>query len=454
VLIELRESDAPALITAGGEELSYRALAKAVRAEADALRGQGAGPGKLVALALPDAKQFVVSALAVWECGAVLLPLDVRAGLSPVQALIRRARPFLLRTAAGMERLPDGRELDARVALLLFTSGSSGPPKGVLLSRDGLRANVEAILRYLPAGRAAIVLPLTYSYALVGQVLTTLQAGATALLLGELKYPAEQLEAMVRLKATGLSSVPSSLRLLARAVIEGSGAPELSYVASAGAPLDPATVALIRTAFPGARLWNQYGLTEASPRVAAISDEDPAFAEGSAGRPLQGIDVRAEGEEILVRGPSVMLGYLDDPDATARALAGGWLHTGDVGRLDSSGRLFVHGRGDGVVKCAGERVGLDEVAAVLRECPGVADACVIALPDEALGARLVAFIESTPEVVTAARKALREKLLPAKRPGQIVALAELPRMPSGKIDRQALLRRAGGDGQAGSRESA
>ncbi len=442
VLIDLRESDAPALVTAEGEEFSYRALAEAVRAEAGALREQGAGPGKLVALALPKAKQFVVSALAVWECGAALLPLDVRAGLQPVQALLGRARPFLLRTADAIEQIPQARELDARVALLLFTSGSSGPPKGVLLSRDGLRANVEAILRYLPAARAAIVLPLTYSYALVGQLLTALHAGATALLLGELKYPAEQLAAMVRLQATGLSSVPSSLRLLARAVMEGSDAPGLRYLASAGAPLDAATIALLGSAFPGARIWNQYGLTEASPRVAAISDDDPAFEEGSAGRPLQGVEVRTEREEILVRGPSVMLGYLDDPEATTRALAGGWLHTGDLGRVDPSGRLFVHGRGDGVVKCAGERVGLDEVASVLRECPGVADACVVALPDEALGARLIAFIESTPEVVPAARRTLREKLLPAKRPGQIIALDALPRMPSGKIDRQALQRRA------------
>ena len=247
---------------------------------------------------------------------------------------------------------------------------------------------------------------------------------------------------MVRLGARGLSSVPPSLRLIARAVLEGISAPPLDYLASAGASLDAATVALVRTAFPAARIWNQYGLTEASPRVAAISDADPAFARGAAGRPLQGIELRIDGEEILVRGPSVMLGYLDDPDATSRALLpGGWLRTGDVGHLEE-GCLFVHGRGDGVVKCAGERVGLDEVAAAMRECPGVADACVVALPDEALGARLIAFVEAPASVLADLRKLLRRKLLPAKRPSEIIPVESLPRLPSGKIDRQALRRRA------------
>jgi len=203
MVIELRSSDAPALVKPDGGQLSYRQLAAEVETEARALRAQGAGPGGVVALGVADPQRFLISALAVWKCEAVLLPLDVRAGPGPTESLIRRARPVLLRTAEGLQQLADPRALDPRTAMLLFTSGSSGPPKGVRLSRDGLRANIEAILRYLPPARTAIVLPLTYSYALVGQALTTLHAGATALMLGELKYPAEQLEAMVRLGARG-----------------------------------------------------------------------------------------------------------------------------------------------------------------------------------------------------------------------------------------------------------
>jgi long-chain acyl-CoA synthetase len=456
-MIEIHPGDSIALLTAEGVATSYRALAQEVSAAASRLRARGAGPGRAVAVGLSDPDRLIVAALAVWECGAVLLPLDQRAGLAVTQPLISRARPALLWTQEGLQELPEAREFDARVALLLFTSGSSGAPKGVLLSRAGLRANINAILDYLPIGahpRTALVLPLTYSYALVGQALTTLQAGGTLLLLGGLSYPEEQLAAMVRLQASGLSSVPASLRLLARAVAEGAGAPALGYLASAGAPLDARTVAAIKSAFPRAQLWNQYGLTEASPRVAALSSDDEAFARGAAGRPLRGIEVWAatdgeerlpagESGEIVLRGSSIMLGYLDDPEATARAIdASGALHTSDLGFVDSNGCLFITGRNGGVVKCAGERVGLDEVAAALRACHGVIEACVVALPDEALGARLIGFVESATELRTI-RAELRALLPPAKRPARLYAMDQLPRLPSGKIDRKALERRAG-----------
>ncbi len=455
-MIELSSGDSVALVTAEGAETSYRALTHEVSAAANQLRAAGAGPGRAVAVGLSEPRRFIPAALAVWECGAVLLPLDIRAGLALTQPLIARARPALLWTDDGMQAMPDARSLDPRAALLLFTSGSSGAPKGVLLSREGLRANLNAVLDYLPVRahpRTALVLPLTYSYALVGQALTTLQAGGTLLLLSGLKYPEEQQAAMVRLRASGLSSVPASLRLLARAVAEGATAPALGYLASAGAPLDARTIAALKSAFPRAQLWNQYGLTEASPRVAALSSDDPAFARGAAGHPLRGIEVWATdgltrlpaGEigEIAVRGPSVMLGYLDEPEATAGAVdPSGALHTGDLGFVDSNGCLFITGRADGVVKCGGERVGLEEVAAALRACKGVGEACVVALPDEALGARLIGFIESDAAAVSAVRAELRALLPPAKRPARLCAVELLPRLPSGKVDRKALEQRA------------
>ncbi len=347
-----------------------------------------------------------------------------------------------------LEPAPSAGELNPRCGLLLFTSGSSGPPKGVLLGRDGLAANVDAILRYLPlrpAHRTAIILPLSYSYALVGQALAGLRAGATLLLLGDQRYPTLQLDTMAWLEAQGLSAVPTSLKLLARARLESpqAPAPRLDYLASAGARLDEQTVALARQAFPGARLFNQYGLTEASPRVAALGDDHPAFARGAAGFPLEGIEVWIADEAgarlpagqsgaVYVRGPSVMLGYLDDPDATARVLsADGALRTGDVGFLDQEGALHVEGRDDGVVKVAGERVGLESIAEALPGVPGVRDAALVALPDEALGSRLVAFLEgdASRETVRAAVRGLR----PAQRPG-LVFVAALPRTARGKID--------------------
>ena len=338
----------------------------------------------------------------------------------------------------------------SRVALVLFTSGSSAEPKGVLLSREGLEANVRAIVDYLPiakAPRTAVVVPLSYSYGLVGQVLTTLHVGGTLVLLGDLPYPALQVEAMRRLGAQGLSAVPASLRLLARAAIASPATqrPVFAYVASAGAPLDATTVDLVRQAFPGARLWNQYGLTEASPRVTALEDSDEAFDRGSVGRALPGIEVWTcsdDGQrlapglegELVVRGPSVMLGYLDDASGTQRVLsADGSLRTGDAGTVDAEGFVFVTGRLDGVVKCAGERVSVEEIAAALRTVAGVRDACVVAVPHPELGASLHAYVEAGANLVPALRAFVREHFTPAKRPVKFVTLDALPRTASGKV---------------------
>ena len=462
------DQTATAWVRADGARRSRKEVSGNIVRIANQLREAGAREGSLIALAIAEPEAFLLAALASWETGAALLPLDPR-GAAPGALELQAARAgarFLVRALEPeleLDALADARPaghalpagIDPRCALLLYTSGSSGSPKGVLLGRDGLAANVEAILDYLPLRPQtphAITLPLTYSYALVGQALAGLRAGAPLLLLGDLRYPALQLDAMIRLGARALSSVPAQLKLLARAQRESDAKLALDWVASAGAPLDAATVSLLREAFPGATLFNQYGLTEASPRVAAISDRHPAFARGAAGLPLRGIEIWAADEggarlpagargELWLRGPSVMLGYLDDQSSTARVLREGALRTGDAGWLDADGALFVEGRVDGVVKIGGERVGVEGVAEALRAPVGVRDAAVIALPDEALGAKLIAFIEGDAGALEAARGAARTLSL-ARRPARMVQLDSLPRTANGKLDLRALRARA------------
>jgi long-chain acyl-CoA synthetase len=404
--------DAPALGFLDGRVQTYRELREQVRARAGSMT-----PGRIVPLP-SDPGALLADALAAWHAGAVAAP-------NPSQ-------------------IDASTSIDLRAALLLYTSGSTGSPKGVLLSAAGLRANVEAILGYLPVAQVpdtALLLPLHYSYALVGQALTTLHAGGTVWLLNGLSYAREQLDALARIaRPVGLSSVPTSLRALASTQLEAKAPVRLGYVASAGGRLTAETVTRVRSAFPGVRLFNQYGLTEASPRVAAISDGHPAFAYGSVGRALNGLQVFAVGPsgarqpagapgELAVRGPSVMLGYLGDPEATARVLApDGTLRTGDTGYVDENGYIFVEGRNDGVVKVAGERVSLAEISERLGHAE------LVALPDEALGAKLIAFVEGDPKPVRERARALP----PQKRPVRIVSVTSFPRTSNGKIDRVAL----------------
>jgi acyl-CoA synthetase (AMP-forming)/AMP-acid ligase II len=430
----LRGADAtPAIVSAGGDVLDYAALRAAARRMAGEL---GDLAGSAVAIAVRDPSAAVIAILGTFAAGGVPFPLDVRSDWRPIAD---RARPAARVTAAGVERAEPG-SLPAGAGLLLATSGSTGAAKIVVLGAAGVLANIDAILDYLPVRdfpRTAVVLPLHYTYALVGQTLATLRAGATVLALADVPYPVVQLERMAALGARGLSAVPTSLRLLARATLELGAPPCLGYVGSAGARLDAGTVADVRAAFPGARIFNQWGLTEAGPRVAALADDDLAFAGGAVGRPLPGVTVEAIEGELCVRGPSVMLGYLDDPAATARALGPHGLRTGDIGRVED-GRVYVTGRADRVVKIAGEKVSLDEIEAVLADC---CEACVVAVADEVTGARTVAFLAGVSSPAEA-QALVRARLPPLRRPRRWIVLPALPRTPSGKVDLDALRRAA------------
>lgn len=457
----------PALITTGGQMITYRELRHAAHRATCALREVGATAGRILAVAIADPAEALVAMLGVLETGATLMPVDMRGHEAARRELLERARPMAVITEAtlagevAMDLSDAPRFLPFDAALLIFTSGSSGEPKGVLLSPEAVLANIEGILGYLPVRqhpRTALLLPLSYSYALVGQAMVTLRAGGTLLPLQDVGYPALQLEAMVRHGASGLSSVPTSLRLLAQVALDSGDLPPLGYVASAGSALDAATRELVRAAFPGARLFNQYGLTEACPRVTAVAAEDPAFATGSVGRALPGLTVEAvdeagqvlpagEAGELRIQGPSLMLAYLDDPEGTARVLSRLGLLSGDRGRVDAAGYVYVEGRLDGICKVAGERVSAEEVAAVLQSQAGLREVCVIAVPDPALGAKLVAFVVGEPDSdgVAIARRAARDRLSAAKRPQHIHALEALPRSDHGKIDLAALRRLAEGD---------
>jgi long-chain acyl-CoA synthetase len=403
-----------------------------------------------VLIETPRPFDFLVNALAVFDAGGVVLPVNLR---TPKDQRKHDVFGAVARVSdEGVERLPSPRAYDPDIRLILSTSGSSGKRRHAMLTERGILANIEAILSYLPLRdhrRPAIVLPLWYSYALVGQALTAFRAGATPILLNDEPFPIRQLQAMAQHEVDGLSSVPTSLRRLTETARELSKAerPKLAYLASAGEPLGRSTIALMRKVFPGVRLFNQYGLTEASPRVAAISDDDIGFDAGSVGRPLPGITIEAwhsdgrpvlasDPAELVVTGPSVMRGYLDDPEATAAVLTERGLRTGDLGYFDSKGRVYVVGRKDDVVKVSGERISLIEVGETLCTHAGTEECIVLGAPDEYGTLHLVAFARTLD--LPGLKRFARDNLAPVARPVRWVGMSAIPRNTSGKVDRAEL----------------
>lgn len=351
-----------------------------------------------------------------------------------------------------------GDVLLAGAALAVSTSGSTGDPRVVLYDAERLGGHIDAIARSLPpsmhrrGSRLGIVLPLTSAYGLVGQLLTTTKAGGTAVLLHGITGPAPQLDAMLALGVTGIASTSTHLRGLADVAVSMPAAarPPVVAVGSAGGPLSLKVARRLQEAFPSARLFNQYGLTEAGPRVCVAADDEPAFWRGSVGRPLPGVDVTVVNDddspcpvgtpgEVVVRSPWAMLGIVGR-DGGLCGVDGlqsqHGLRTGDVGRLDDDGNLLLDGRLDDVANVAGVRVALVPVALRLQQGLNAAFCHVVAVDDELTGSRLVALVPRT-GAVGAGRlpAALTHQFTAAERPALLVGVDELPLLPSGKLDR-------------------
>ncbi len=341
------------------------------------------------------------------------------------------------------------------LASITYTSGTTGAPKGVMLAHESLVANIRSIVSYLELtadDRVAMVLPFFYVYG--NSVLQThVAAGATIANLGSMAFPAKVLDGLAAHACTGLSGVPSTFtRLLQMENLGNYDLTSLRYVTQAGAMMTPALTARLRAAIPNARIFVMYGQTEASARLAYVPPERLDEKMGSAGIGIPGVELAiadAEGRhlpagevgEIVARGANIMRGYLDDPEATARALRDGWLHTGDIGRMDEEGFVFIIGREGDMIKSGGHRIGPHEVEAVVAEVPGVGECAVVGVDDELLGQSIAAFVVPAPGATLdeyTIRKACFLELPRYKQPAHVRIVDSLPKSDRGKVLRREL----------------
>ncbi|MBK5224356.1 MAG: AMP-binding protein [Acidimicrobiia bacterium] len=428
--------------------------------------GAGLGRGDRVLLSGRPSTALVVAHCAAFRLGLVVVPVNdaysrrelevIADDARPVGAVLERAEMRKWATAMGL-RVITGVEVDLPApgagapsptlddvsshepALLPYTSGTTGRPKGALLSHGNLLASAEAILvawRWTPADRLILCLPLFHMHGLGVGVHGTLLAGASALLLD--RFDAELVLSEAADEATMFFGVPTMYSRL----VDAPGAERMSrlrFCASGSAPLSPDLHDRI-AARCGQRIVERYGMTETVMLTSNPYDGDRR--PGSVGIAFPGVDLRLDptSSEIEVRGPNVFGGYLDRPEATAESFTtDGWFRTGDIGAVDDDGYVAIVGRAKELIISGGYNVYPREVEDLLRAQPGVVDAAVVGAPSPEWGEIVTAFVEAGPEVdLDAVVAAASAELAPYKRPRAVHRVDALPRNAMGKVVRGEL----------------
>lgn len=360
--------------------------------------------------------------------------------------------PSLTRTAASVAPADMAPH---ELAAIFYTSGSTGEPKGVMLSHRNLVSNTLATVQYLGLtgdDSVLVILPFYYIYG-NSLLLTHVATGGHVVIDNRFMYPEVVLDSLEESRATGFAGVPSTFMIaLNKSTIAKRTLADLKYITQAGGAMAPEVTRRLMEACPNQKVWVMYGQTEASPRVTYLPPERLNVKLGSIGIAVPGVEVKilddsggevpvGETGEIVVGGPNVMLGYWNQPEATAEVLRDGWLITGDLARKDSDGYIYVVGRKREIIKSAGHRVSAKEIEEKILEHEAVAEAAVFGIPDDILGEAIhaVVVLRSGAEYDEKQIQAYCQKHLATfKIPRAVRFVAGLPKSQSGKINKLQL----------------
>lgn len=445
-------------------------LARETRRRASRLHTRGIGPGDRVMITHGGTPAFFADLFATWQvgaCAACLNPGLMPSELSNVATFL--APKLILAAASSAEAISGadvislagdevaGEPASGRLddpALILFTSGTTGTPKGVVHSFRSLAARIALNQTVIPAAERARVLcplPTHFGHGLIGNALTALTAGGDVTLFpGSDLRSAAQLGATIdRLGITFMSSVPSFWRLAMKA----SKPPQRGTLRRVHVGSAPLSAGLWReiAAWCGTRnVVNMYGITETANWIAGASAADHEPEDGLVGRMWGGDaavigddgELRAEGRgEIVVQPPSLMVEYLQRPDLTAEALTGGWLRTGDTGRIDRDGTIRLTGRIKHEINQAGIKVSPEDIDILLDQHASVRDVCAFGMPD-ALAGEIVAVAVCPSNAagfdIAGLKSWVAEHLAREKRPQRWFIVESVPRSDRGKLDRAAV----------------
>jgi malonyl-CoA/methylmalonyl-CoA synthetase len=431
----------PAFEMLDGAAVSYGALEAGVGRLAALLRAKGVAPGDRVAVQAPKSIEAAMLYLAVLKIGAVFLPLNTAYTKAEVDYFVADAEPALFVTdavalaaeAAGLA--PDEATHEAApddLAAIVYTSGTTGRSKGAMLSHGALAANGLALTQAWGFSGADVLLhalPIYHVHGLFIALHCVFLAGARALWLPKF----DETEVLAGLaRSSVMMGVPTYYaRLLADARFTQQAARNMRLFISGSAPLLPSTFAEFE-ARAGQPLLERYGMSEAA--VIASNPLAGARIAGSVGYPLPGVALRVGDDGIVqIKGPSVTSGYWRNREKSAEAFtADGYFITGDVGRLDPDGRVWLSGRSSDLIISGGLNVYPKEIELVLDELPGVVESAVIGLPHPDFGEAVVAVVAGAGEEA-ALIAATREQLAAFKRPKRVFFVDDLPRNAMGKV---------------------
>ena len=439
-----RTPSATALAWDGGH-WTYRQLDARASALADRFRATGALPGHPATLCATPGPDTVAALFALWRAGCLAVPLHEK--LTPAE--VEHARATVMSTLhIDNQTLHSALAADGPtpyasfpdVTTLLLTSGSTAAATAFGFTRAAMAASASAVarrLRLTPDDRWALSLSLGHVGGL-SLVVRAVMTGAMVRLWPS--FDADALaRAVVRQQVTHLAVVPVMLRRLLARLAGRPIPPTLRCVLVGGAAASPTLLDDGWAA--GLPLATTWGMTETASQVATAPPDLARRRPGAAGRPLSGIDVRATPAGALqVRGPTLASVAVTGPGASPQALSrdpGGWFTTRDLGRVDSTGLIWIEGRADAIIVSGGLNVSPGEVERVIEALPGVRDAVVFGVPDEGWGEVVAAVVEADPGVLTAGDvdRHCRERLARGRCPSRIAVVDALPRTWTGKVMR-------------------
>jgi amino acid adenylation domain-containing protein len=494
-------------LVCGSRRLTYREIDEAANRLARGLQNHGVQRGDRVAIYLENSVEAVLSIFATLRAGGVFVMINPSTKADKLAFILNNCRAAVLvsrarrqeilreiwpnipftrtvvlagqpaavagpeeaggKTLASFEQLisdrvnpekPEHACIDIDLAALVYTSGSTGSPKGVMLTHLNIVSAATSITTYLENTADDIVLnvlPLSFDYGLY-QVLMAFKFGGTIVLERSFTYPHAVLQRLITERATGFPIVPTISAILLQMDLRKYDLSSLRYVTNTGAALPTTHITGLRAALPHARLYSMYGLTECK-RVSYLPPDEIDRRPTSVGKGMpneevflvddRGNRLKSGTGELVVRGSNVMKGYWEMPEETARVLKPGplpgekVLYSGDVFRMDDEGYLYFIGRKDDIIKTRGEKVSPREVENVLYELQDITDAAVVGVPDDVLGEAVKAVIAVRAGARLTPQDVLRHcagRLEDFMVPKLVEIRSVLPKTTSGKIAKKEL----------------